>query len=77
MRFAPIILGLAASASAAMSSSDMVSNIDEITQKSSETNDIAKSIGVTNFFSTAPVCYPITRCFDHQNMVLTNCYFSK
>ncbi|BCS29734.1 uncharacterized protein APUU_80037A [Aspergillus puulaauensis] len=48
------LLGLAASASAQVSASQMTANIDQITQKSSETNDIAKSISVTNFFSTAP-----------------------
>ncbi|KAJ5265072.1 hypothetical protein N7505_007865 [Penicillium chrysogenum] len=48
------LLGLAASASAQVSASQMTANIDQITQKSSETNDIAKSISITNFFSTGP-----------------------
>ena len=58
MRFATIVsyLALAVSANAAIGAQQMVSNIDAITQKSSETNDIAKSISVTNFFSTTPVC---------------------
>lgn len=57
------LLGLAASASAQISASQMTSNIDQITQLSSSANDIAKSISVTNFFSTAPVCYPVpSRC---------------
>lgn len=53
------LLGLAASASAQVSASQMTANIDQITQKSSETNDIAKSISITNFFSTGPVCYAV------------------
>ena len=57
MRLTPIVplLALAASANAAVSASQMTSNIDAITQLSSDTNDIAKSISVTNLFSTTPV----------------------
>lgn len=60
MRFTSIIsaLALAAGANAAMNASTMISNIDQITSLSSDTNDIAKSIGVTNFYTTAPVCLP-------------------
>ncbi|KAJ5569089.1 hypothetical protein N7450_011575 [Penicillium hetheringtonii] len=56
MRFATIVsyLALAVSVNAAIGAQQMASNIDTITQKSSETNDIAKSISVTNFFSTTP-----------------------
>lgn len=58
MRFAPIasVLALAAAANAQVSASMMQSNIDQITELSSETNDIAKTISITNIFSTAPVC---------------------
>lgn len=58
MHFTPLLslLGLAASASATIGASQMVSNIDQITQLSSSTADIAKSISVVNMFSTAPVC---------------------
>ena len=60
MHFAPLlsVMGLAASASAAVGASQMTSNIDAITQLSSETNDIAKEISVTNFFNKAPVRTP-------------------
>lgn len=60
MRFTSIVSGLALAAvsNAAMNASTMISNIDAITSKSSDTNDIAKSMSVTNFFSTAPVCLP-------------------
>lgn len=60
MRFTSIVsaLALAAGANAAMNASTMISNIDQITSLSSDTNDIAKSIGVTNFFTTGPVCFP-------------------
>ena len=60
MHFKPTVLallGLSASASASVSASQMTANIDQITQLSSSTNDIAKSISVTNVFSTAPVCF--------------------
>ena len=60
MHFAPLlfVMGLAASASASVDPSQMTSNIDAITQLSSETNDIAKEISVTNFFNKAPVRTP-------------------
>ncbi|KAJ5117578.1 hypothetical protein N7448_011210 [Penicillium atrosanguineum] len=56
MRFSVITstLALAGAANAAISAQQMVANIDAITSKSSETNDIAKTISVTNFFSTGP-----------------------
>jgi hypothetical protein len=50
-----IVAVLAAAANAQMSAQQVVSNIDQITQLSSQTNDIAKSISVVNFFSTTPV----------------------
>jgi Na+/proline symporter len=49
------LLGLAASASAAMSASQVTANIDTVTQMSSDTNNIAQSISLTNLFSTTPV----------------------
>lgn len=57
MRFTAAIsaLALATAATAAMPAEDVVTNVDKITQLSSDNNDIAKSISVTNFFSTAPV----------------------
>ncbi|CAI7676812.1 unnamed protein product [Penicillium manginii] len=56
MHFVPLLslLGLAASASATIGASQMVSNIDQITELSSSTNDIAQSISVVNVFSTGP-----------------------
>lgn len=50
------LLGLAASASAAMSASHVTANIDAVTQMSSDTNNIAQSVSLTNLFSTTPVC---------------------
>lgn len=59
MRFTAAVsaLALATAASAAMPAEDVVTNVDKITQLSSDTNDIAQSISITNFFSTAPVCF--------------------
>lgn len=56
MRFTAVFsasLALAAGANA-MSAADMVNNINDITDKSSDTNDIAKSISAVNMFQTAP-----------------------
>ncbi|KAJ5106301.1 hypothetical protein N7456_002976 [Penicillium angulare] len=55
MRFTVVsTMALAGAATAAMSAQDVTTNIDKITDLSSQTNDVAKTIGVTNFFSTAP-----------------------
>jgi hypothetical protein len=56
MRFSVIAsaLALTNAASAAVTAQQMTSNIDAITQKSSETNDLAKTLSITNFFSVAP-----------------------
>lgn len=57
MRFTAALsatLALAASANA-MGAADMVNNINDITDKSSQTNDIAESLSVTNVFQKAPV----------------------
>lgn len=57
MRFFQITsaLALATAANAAMSASTMQSNIDQITELSSDTNEIAESLSVTNIFQKAPV----------------------
>lgn len=49
-----VLAVLAASAQAAVTAQQMTSNIDAITDLSEKTNNIAKSISVTNFFSTTP-----------------------
>ncbi|KAJ5246852.1 hypothetical protein N7468_001835 [Penicillium chermesinum] len=56
MRFSVVAstLALISAANAAVSAQQMVTNIDAITSKSSETNDIAKTISITNLFSTVP-----------------------
>ncbi|EYE93766.1 uncharacterized protein EURHEDRAFT_524286 [Aspergillus ruber CBS 135680] len=57
MRFTTVftsVLALAAGANAAVSASDMKNNIDQITDVSADTNDIAKSLSVTNMFQKAP-----------------------
>ena len=48
----------------AVTAQQMTSNIDAITDLSSQTNDIARSISITNFFSTTPVSS--LYCFEHQ-----------
>lgn len=60
MRFFQITsaLALATAANAAMSASTMQSNIDQITELSSDTNEIAESLSVTNIFQKAPVWTP-------------------
>lgn len=57
MRFFQIapVLALAGSAYAELSSSQVVSNINAITELSGKTNNVAESMAITNFFSTAPV----------------------
>lgn len=57
MRFTAVLstsLALAAGANA-MGVADMVNNIHQITDLSSDTKDIAKSISVVNMFQKAPV----------------------
>lgn len=57
-------LALAAGAHAAMEAADMVNNINQITDISSDANDIAKSLSAINVFQKAPVCsfsYPKKR----------------
>ncbi|KAF7540209.1 hypothetical protein G7054_g1608 [Neopestalotiopsis clavispora] len=54
------LLGLTASASAVMSASQVTANIDAVTQMSSDTNNIAQSISLTNLFSTTPDCLDVT-----------------
>ncbi|KAJ5278755.1 hypothetical protein N7478_004127 [Penicillium angulare] len=56
MRFTSVVSAvvLAGAATAAMPAQEVTTNIDKITELSSQTNDIAEKIGVTNFFSTAP-----------------------
>ncbi|KAJ5239548.1 hypothetical protein N7468_004167 [Penicillium chermesinum] len=56
MRFSLVVstLALIGAAKATVSAQQVVANIDAITSKSSETNDIAKTISITNFFSTTP-----------------------
>jgi hypothetical protein len=53
------ILALALGTNAALNASEVVSNINEITQKSSDVNDAAKSITITN----APVKGPVRYAF--------------
>lgn len=60
MRFTAVFstaLALAAGANAAdMAASEVVKNVNAIADISSDANDIAKSISVTNVYQTTPVC---------------------
>lgn len=51
-----LVAALAAVAKAQVSAQQVVENVDQITELSSQTNNIAQSISITNLFTTAPVC---------------------